>query len=53
MINSSAEKVLPTRYDDIDDFSNGLSRVKIDDRYEFVDKRGKSSFLCFMITLGW
>ena len=30
-----------TRYDDIDDFSDGLSRVKLDDRYGFIDKKGK------------
>ena len=28
-------------YDDVDDLSNGLCRVKMDDRYGFIDKIGK------------
>ena len=40
IINFSGEEVVPTTYDNIDGFSDGLSRVKQDGKYGFIDRKG-------------
>ena len=41
VIDKYGKEVIPVAYDDVADFSEGLSLVKLDDYFGFVDKAGK------------
>jgi len=45
-INSSGEEILPCKYEDAKNFSEGLAAVKIKNSYGFIDKTGSVVIQC-------
>lgn len=39
-INNDGIKVIPNKYDDADDFIGGKAKVRLKDKYYFIDKKG-------------
>ena len=50
MINGAYHKsgtlVIPCKYDDVYSFSEGLAKVKLNDKYGFIDKTGAEVIPC-------
>ena len=40
-IGGQIREVIPLQYDHIDSFDEGLARVKVNDKWGFIDKKGK------------
>jgi hypothetical protein len=40
-INKNGEEVVPCKYDDADDYANGLARVKLNGKFGYIDTDGK------------
>jgi hypothetical protein len=43
-IDKHGKQVIPCKFDEASDFSEGLAVIKIGDRYGFINAEGKSTF---------
>ena len=45
-VNSSGKTIIPYKYEEASEFSNGFAKIKLNGKYGFIDENGKSRIDC-------